>query len=182
MQINAVHSPCFFCDDLWHGRHLGVTLRDINAIDRVVRSRFQDQSALAVQQVVRNRQRETNAAVSYHSTCSRYDPTALTPCRSCGQVVALAVDSVHALRKDSGVDIASLLKLKLKVEPIRLHIDGGLWTRCNRFFHDTSPRPPVHPRPDDARFQLVELDGLNIIADYVRALGLLATHLGRILA
>ena len=93
--------------------------------------------------------------------------------------MVLAVDSVHAVRKGMGVDIASLLKLKLKVEPIRLHIDGGLWTRCNRFFHDINPRPSVHPRPDDARFQLVELDGLNVIADYVRALGLLATH-GRI--
>ena len=86
----------------------------------------------------------------------------------CDQVVVLAVDSVHARRKSKGVDIDSLLKLKLKLEPIRLQIDGGLLRRCNEFFHDSNPRPQVHPRPDDARFQLVEMDGLRVMVDYVR--------------
>ena len=84
-------------------------------------------------------------------------------------MLALAVESVRAVRKDIGVDIESLLKLKLQVEPLRLCIDGGMWTRCNRFFSDSDPRPPVLPRPDDARFQLVEMDALNIMLDYVRA-------------
>ena len=78
------------------------------------------------------------------------------------------MDSVHAVRQEIGVDITSLLKLKLKVEPIRVCVDGGMYRRCKKFFHDINPRPPVHPRPDDARFQLVEIDGIKITANYVR--------------
>eukprot|EP01043_Picozoa_sp_COSAG02_P032422 COSAG02_NODE_2166_length_9611_cov_5.049201_4_plen_89_part_00 len=78
------------------------------------------------------------------------------------------MDSVHAVRQEIGVDITSLLKLKLKVEPIRVCIDGGMYRRLTKFFHDSNPRPPVHPRPDDARFQLVEIDGIKITANYVR--------------
>ena len=32
-------------------------------------------------------------------------------------------------------------------------------------------RPPVHARPDDARFQLAEIDGINIMFNWVRITG-----------
>eukprot|EP01046_Picozoa_sp_COSAG06_P035713 COSAG06_NODE_3865_length_4800_cov_4.083280_3_plen_1350_part_00 len=128
--------------------HLQVTLRDLYAFDRVPRSNFQEEKALAVQQVVPNRQRETHSSA-----------------------VVLAVDSVRAVRQDIGIDIKSLLKLKLVIEPIRLWVDGGMLRRLTKFFHDEhlpKPRPPVMPRPDDARFQLAEVGGLSILLDYVR--------------
>jgi len=128
--------------------HLQVTLRDLYAFDRVPRSNFQEQKALAVQQVVPNRQRETHSSA-----------------------VVLAVDSVRAVRQEIGIDIKSLLKLKLVIEPIRLWVDGGMLRRLTKFFRDEhlpKPRPPVMPRPDDARFQLAEVGGLSILLDYVR--------------
>lgn len=81
------------------------------------------------------------------------------------------MDSVHAVRKDIEVDITSLLKLKLEVEAIRVCVDGGMKRRLDKFLHDSNPRPPVHARPDDARFQLAEIDGINIMFNWVRITG-----------